>query len=108
MKQKIIMSLFNLQRPLETTILIYLLVLGVLFITKPKFLFDPKGNLKKFATGSGNHKTILPLWLIIMLIGVFIYFIVIVLNYRVQVGGLCKELKGGNLENIEKMLNLKC
>ena len=103
------MLLFNLQRPLETTILIYLLVLGVLFITKPKFLFDPKGNLKKFATGSGNHKTILHLWLIITLIGVIIYYIVIVFNYRIQVGGLCKEIKkGGNIENLEKILNLKC
>ena len=102
------MLLFNLQRPLETTILIYLLVLGVLFMIKPKFLFDQKGNLKKFATGSGNHKTILPLWLIIMLIGVLIYYIVIVFNYKLQAGGICKELKGGNIETIEKLLNIKC
>ena len=55
--------LFNLERPLETTILIYLIVLGILFMTKPKFLFDPKGNMKQFATGAGNIRTILPLCL---------------------------------------------
>ena len=77
--------LFNPERPLETTILIYLIVLVILFIAKPKILFDPKGNLKQFATGSGNRKTILPLWLIIALIAVIIYFVVIVINYRYQV-----------------------
>lgn len=102
------MMLFNPERPLETTILIYLIVLGILFITKPKFLFDPKGNLKQFATGSGNRKTILPLWLIIVLIGVIIYYIVIVINYRHQVGKLCLQMKGGNVKGIEDMLNLKC
>jgi hypothetical protein len=111
MKQKINMLLFNPERPLETTILIYLIVLGALFLLKPKFLFDPKGNLKKFATGAGNHKTILPLWLIIALIGIVIYYIVIVFNYRIQMGGLCRELKKGgstNIKDIEKMLNIKC
>ena len=103
------MMLLNPERPLETTLLIYLIVLGILFLVKPKFLFDPKGNLKQFATGSGNRRTILPLWLIIALIGVVIYYIVIVFNYRIQVGGLCKELKsGGDMKQIEKILNLKC
>ncbi len=37
--------LLNPERPLETTLLIYLIVLGILFLVKPKFLFDPKGNL---------------------------------------------------------------
>jgi hypothetical protein len=98
------------ESPLETTILIYLIVLGILFLVKPKFLFDPKGNLKRFATGSGNCKTILPLWLIIALIGVIIYYIVIVLNYRIQMLGLCKQLKKGtgNLSDIEKLLSNKC
>lgn len=100
------MNLINFQRPLETTILIYLVVLIILFIIKPKFLFDPKGNLKKFSTGSGNRKTVLPLWLIIAIIGVIIYYIVIVLNYRTQIGGLCDKIKNGNVKEIEKLL--KC
>jgi len=110
MKQKISnnMLLFNPERPLETTILIYLIVLGILFITKPKFLFDPKGNLKQFATGSGNRRTILPLWLIIALIGVVIYYIVIVINYRNQMGILCVEIEKGNLKNIEKIFSKQC
>ncbi len=102
------MLLFNPERPLETTLLIYLIVLGILFITKPKFLFDPKGNLKQFATGSGNRRTILPLWLIIALIGVIIYYIVIVINYRNQMGSICVELEKGNLKNIEKMFSKQC
>ena len=64
-----------------------------------------RGNLK-FATGSGNRKTILPLWLIIVLIGVIIYYVVIVINYRHQVGKLCNEMKGG--KGIEELLNFKC
>ena len=98
--------IFNPERPLETTILIYLIVLAILFIIKPKFLFDPKGNLKQFATGAGNRKTILPLWLIIVLIGVIIYYVVIVINYRHQVGKLCMEMKNG--KGIEELLNFKC
>jgi hypothetical protein len=100
------MMIFNPERPLETTILIYLIVLAILFMIKPKFLFDPKGNLKQFATGAGNRKTILPLWLIIVLIGVIIYYVVIVINYRHQVGKLCMEMKGG--KGIEELLNFKC
>ncbi len=105
------MLLFDPERPLETTILIYLIVLGILFMIKPKFLFDPKGNLKKFATGSGRYKTILPLWLVISLIGIIIYYLVIVFNYRIQMAGLCKELKKTgdiNVKSLEKIINLKC
>ena len=100
--------IFNPERPLETTILIYLIVLVILFITRPKILFDPKGNLKQFATGSGNRRTILPLWLIIALIAVIIYFVVIVINYRHQVRKICTGLKSNDLKNIEAMLNFKC
>lgn len=100
--------IFNPERPLETAILIYLIVLGILFIIKPKILFDPKGNLKQFATGSGNRRTILPLWLIIALIGVIIYFVVIVINYRIQVAKICSNMKGGNMNDVEKLLNFKC
>ena len=100
--------ILNPERPLETTILIYLVVLGILFLIKPRFLFDQKGNLKKFATGSGNHKTILPLWLIISLIGIIIYYIVIVINYRTQMTNLCVKINKGNINDIQKMLNLKC
>ncbi len=110
------MLLFNPERPLETTILIYLIVLAILFMIKPKFLFDPKGNLKQFATGSGNRRTILPLWLIISLIGIVIYYIVIVFNYRNQIGGLCKDVNKGinngklTVKELQELLNLhaKC
>jgi hypothetical protein len=100
--------ILNPERPLETTILIYLIVLGILFIIKPKILFDPKGNLKQFATGSGNRRTILPLWLIIALIAVIIYFVVIVINYRHQVSKICMQMKGNCLKDVENMLNIKC
>jgi hypothetical protein len=100
--------IFNPERPLETTILIYLIVLAILFIIKPKILFDPKGNLKQFATGSGNRRTILPLWLIIALIAVIIYFVVIVINYRHQVNKLCTQMKNNCLKDVEDMLNFKC
>lgn len=102
------MSLFNTQRPLETSILIYFIALGLLFLTKPKFIFDPKGNLKKFATGSGPRRTILPLWLILSLLGIIIYYLVIVYNYRYQVSDLCKGIKNGSIKNLEAILKNKC
>jgi hypothetical protein len=102
------MSLFNSDRPLETTILIYFIVLGLLFLIKPKFIFDPKGNLKRFATGSGPRKTIIPLWLILALIGVIIYYLVIVYNYRYQINDLCSGIKNGSIKDLQEILKNKC
>lgn len=102
------MSIFNSERPLETSILIYFIVLGLLFLIKPKFLFDPKGNLKKFATGGGGRKTILPLWLVLAVIGVIIYYLVIVYNYRYQVSDLCQGIKNGSIKNLEQIVKGKC
>ena len=102
------MSLFNSDRPLETTILIYFIVLGLLFLIKPKFIFDPKGNLKRFATGSGPRKTIIPLWLILALIGVIIYYLVIVYNYRYQINDLCSGIKNGYIKDLKEILKNKC
>jgi hypothetical protein len=102
------MSLFNSERPLETTILIYFIVLGLLFLVKPKFIFDPKGNLKQFATGSGPRKTVMPLWLFLSLIGVIIYYLVIVYNYRYQVNDLCTGIKNGSIKNFQEIFKNKC
>ena len=54
-------------------ILIYLLLLCFLIFLNPEFCYDKNGNLKEF--GTGQNKTITPLWIIILFIALISYYI---------------------------------
>ena len=69
-----------LQNPLYLTILIYLILVGGILYTKPKFLYmDNSKKLKIFGTGSKSQKTIFPLWLIFLISLVLVYSVLCVL-----------------------------
>ena len=50
----------------------FVLLFGLLSYAKPAFLFFPDGSLREFGVGYKN-KTILPLWLIAVLLGILCY-----------------------------------
>ena len=54
------------------SIIVFLLIIGVLFQTKPAFLFHTDGSLREFGVGYKN-KTILPFWLFSILLGILCY-----------------------------------
>ena len=55
------------------TLLIYLVVVMIIIIIRPKFMFKKNGEFKPF--GIGKNKTIFPFWLIIFVSIIIAYYI---------------------------------
>ena len=60
---------------LRLTLVLYLLFIGILIYTNPKYFYNKNGELKQFGTGGGDNKTLLPLWLAIIILAFFSYYI---------------------------------
>lgn len=65
--------------PIKSSIIIYLLIIIIILILKPKTLFDNNGNSKQFGIGLKN-KTILPIWLVFLLIAIFSYYFTVIIK----------------------------
>lgn len=61
-----------LQSNIVCALCIFVVVFGFLYAIKPTFLFNTDGSLKEFGVGYRN-KTILPLWLVSILIAILSY-----------------------------------
>ena len=57
----------------QICILIYLIFITPILVTKCNLFYNNKGDLKQFGTGSG--KTIIPLWLAIILVALVSVFL---------------------------------
>ena len=58
------------------SIVIFLLVFGIVQMIKPSFLYNKDSSLRQFGIGYKN-KTILPLWLFSIILGILIYMFVL-------------------------------
>lgn len=67
--------MLNMKLRLQFSLMLYLLFIGILIYLNPKFMYDKKGNLKTFGTGSDDSKTIAPLWLIILVLAFLAYYL---------------------------------
>lgn len=71
----------NYLNPLYISLIIYIAIIILVIWLKPPMFYlnnDPKTNkLKIFGTGSKNTKTIFPLWFIIIVLAILIYFIIV-------------------------------
>ena len=68
-----------IKSPLLISLLLYAIIVGILIYTRPDFLFL---NNKKF--GVKNEKgntTLLPLWIVLILIAIIVYSISITISY---------------------------
>ena len=54
-------------------IFIYVLLYSMINILKPAFMYNPDGSIKQFGVGY-RKKTIIPMWLISILIAIISYF----------------------------------
>ena len=61
-----------------TKIFLFLVFFIILIIIKPGFIFDKNGRPREFGLGYKN-KTVIPIWLAIIIIALFLYLIF--LNY---------------------------
>lgn len=59
-----------------TAIIIYIIVFLIVLLIKPNFLFNKDGSLREFGVGK-SKKTIIPVWLIAIILSVLSYFSVL-------------------------------
>lgn len=55
---------------------LYVILFSVLIYIKPSFLYNKDGSLREFGLGS-NKKTVLPVWLVSILVAILSYFFVL-------------------------------
>ena len=57
-------------------IIIFLMIFGTIHILQPAFLYNKDGSIREFGIGYKN-KTILPLWLFSIILGILSYVYVL-------------------------------
>ena len=55
------------------SIMIYLVLVIILVLSKPKFFFKKNGQFKEFGTGPG--KTVIPFWLVLLVCAILSYYL---------------------------------
>jgi hypothetical protein len=58
------------------SIIVFLLLFAIIITTKPNIMFDKNGKPREFGIGYKN-KTILPLWLAVIILAIFSYLIIL-------------------------------
>ena len=58
------------------SIVIFLVIFSIIQLLKPGFLYNNDGSLREFGVGYKN-KTILPLWLFSIVLGILTYVLVL-------------------------------
>lgn len=58
------------------SIILFLFIFGLIQIIKPNFLYNKDGSIREFGIGYKN-KTILPLWLLSIILGILTYVLVL-------------------------------
>jgi len=66
---------FIRNNPLLTSIALFLLLFVTVQMVKPSFLYDTDGSIRDFGIGY-RRKTILPLWLFSIVLGILCYLFV--------------------------------
>jgi hypothetical protein len=57
------------------SIILFLIMFGAIQIMKPDFLYNKDGSIREFGVGYRN-KTILPIWLLSLILGILSYLFV--------------------------------
>jgi len=58
------------------SIIIFLIIFGIVQMLQPAFLYNRDGSIREFGVGYKN-KTILPLWLFSIILGILSYVVVL-------------------------------
>jgi len=59
---------------IQVSLLIYLVTITTVLYSRSNVFYKKNGSLKEFGTG-GKGKTLLPLWLVILLLALLSYFL---------------------------------
>lgn len=63
------------------SIILFVIIFALIVWIKPRFLYNQDGSLREFGVGYKN-KTIFPMWLFALLLGIICYFIIHLLSHR--------------------------
>ena len=63
--------MFDIDGKMQKVLLFYLFINAIVYYYKPSFCFDKNGNFKDF--GVGDKKTIVPFWLVTLVISMVFY-----------------------------------
>ena len=69
-------KIFSRNNTTLVSIIIFLVIFGLFQLMKPSFLYNKDGSIREFGVGYKN-KTILPLWLFSIVLGILIYVLVL-------------------------------
>ena len=64
------------KNPTLVSIILFLVVFGTIQLGKPGFLYNKNGSIRNFGVGYRN-KTILPIWLLAIVLGILSYLFVL-------------------------------
>ena len=59
-------------------IIIFLLTFGILHMIKPSLCYNKEGGFRPFGVGY-KHKTVIPIWILAILLAIFSYLLVLLL-----------------------------
>lgn len=66
------------------SIIIYILLCGFVHILKPRYIYNENGSFKEFGIGY-KKKTVIPIWLCMILISILTYFFVFLYKHHYSV-----------------------
>lgn len=61
------------------SILLFIFIFGIIIIIKPSCFYNKNGSIRQFGIGYRN-KTIFPIWLLSIILGILCYLIIIYYN----------------------------
>lgn len=65
---------FIRENKILATFILFLCMFCTIMITKPSFVFNKDGTVKEFGLGY-NNKTVLPIWILVIVFSIVAYFI---------------------------------
>lgn len=68
---------------LSISILIFVVGFTVIQLLKPNIIYNEDGSLRTFGVGY-RRKTIIPLWLIVIILAIFSYFVALYLHKNIK------------------------
>ena len=66
------------------SILLFIIIFGGIQMLKPSFLYNKDGSLREFGVGYKN-KTILPVWLLSLVLGILSYLLVLFYITKIRI-----------------------
>jgi uncharacterized membrane protein YozB (DUF420 family) len=67
---------FIAKNPVMISIVLFIVIFATIIMGQPAFLFNQDGSIRQFGIGYKN-KTILPVWLLSIIIGILCYLFVV-------------------------------